>query len=424
MKPRRPSEPSNQSLDEVALAICEMARTKDWGGLKKYLLACNALPAEHPAVQEAFMRSLPKDIAIFDRFLILGVDVDVVFQEGSALSRASRLGDAPRVSHILNRGAAVDLPADFGRAALYVACGEGGSSLYADAPEVRQRFLETIRTLLEAGANPNTADPDGYTALDLVASERWPEAVKLLFRFGARLEDCYDGGRFAVARTIRRGDTISMQMLLQHGADVTMVLEKRKNALALAKFYGRQDMLETLASAEGKRETAWKRGELTGQKGSGSKKRTSSRQKPESQPGDKKALAALKRLLGRYQVDLEATVDLVADPYDAEGGMAAVNRKGLRKRFQKTPEEEREIYLTVSPEAITLSSHGDQEEYPVQRAELSDEGLVLHIRLGGRAAVPVGLDEIKEGTIHLAAKGHDLGHYAWTRCKAKPKRQK
>jgi cytohesin len=107
-------------------------------------------------------------IAAFELLLRHGGDLNTVSCEGTwPLASAARSGDLEMTCYLLSKGARVDLTST------------GEIALHAAA---RSDALPVIEALLDAGANPNTQDVDGWTPL---FSLRSPEAAWLLLSRGA-----------------------------------------------------------------------------------------------------------------------------------------------------------------------------------------------------------------------------------------------
>ena len=86
------------------------------------------------------------------------------------LITAARNGDQPTVGRLLDRGVAVNTPADFGVTALWQAC--------------RKRHHNVAKMLVRAGADPNVTDAVWETTPLWMAED--PELIQLLVRAGAR----------------------------------------------------------------------------------------------------------------------------------------------------------------------------------------------------------------------------------------------
>jgi len=97
--------------------------------------------------------------------------------DGTALIAAAHLGHAEVVRTLIRAGAPLDHVNNLGWTALIesIVLGDGGP-----------RHTETLRALVEAGANVNLADRGGRTPLALARARRYESMVRLLLRAGAR----------------------------------------------------------------------------------------------------------------------------------------------------------------------------------------------------------------------------------------------
>ena len=97
--------------------------------------------------------------------------------DGTALIAAAHLGHAEIVRTLIRAGAPLDHINNLGWTALIesIMLGDGGP-----------RHTETLRALVEAGANVNLADRDGRTPLALARTRGYGAMVRLLQQAGAR----------------------------------------------------------------------------------------------------------------------------------------------------------------------------------------------------------------------------------------------
>jgi ankyrin repeat protein len=97
--------------------------------------------------------------------------------DGTALIAAAHLGHAEVVRILIRAGAPLDHVNNLGWTALIesIVLGDGGA-----------RHTETLKALVEAGANANLADRNGRTPLTLARERRYAAMTKLLEQAGAR----------------------------------------------------------------------------------------------------------------------------------------------------------------------------------------------------------------------------------------------
>jgi ankyrin repeat protein len=97
--------------------------------------------------------------------------------DGTALIAAAHLGHVEVVRLLIRSGAPLDHVNNLGWTALIecIVLGDGGP-----------RHTDTLKALVEAGANVNLTDRNGQTPLSLARSRRYKEMVSILQRAGAR----------------------------------------------------------------------------------------------------------------------------------------------------------------------------------------------------------------------------------------------
>jgi uncharacterized protein len=97
--------------------------------------------------------------------------------DGTALIAAAHLGHVEVVRTLIGAGAPLDHVNNLGWTALIesIVLGDGGA-----------RHTETLRALVESGANVNLADRDGRTPRALARAKGYDAMVRLLERAGAR----------------------------------------------------------------------------------------------------------------------------------------------------------------------------------------------------------------------------------------------
>ena len=78
-----------------------------------------------------------------------------------------------------------------------------------------------VKLLLNAGADVEAEDADGYFALFIAAQEGYPEVVKLLLDTGADKEKCACG-RNPLSAATEKGHTEVVQLLLDARTDAPL----------------------------------------------------------------------------------------------------------------------------------------------------------------------------------------------------------
>src|SRR5262249_24089821 len=116
-----------------------------------------------------------------------------------------------------------------------------GTAEQALAAPISQRDLESVRLLLEAGADPRRyRDDDGDPAPAVRAARRagcGPEIVELLVRYGAEPSDEGDDP-VALVGAAGAGDTATVERLLELGIPIDTRDDNGATALHAAAFAG------------------------------------------------------------------------------------------------------------------------------------------------------------------------------------------
>lgn len=114
---------------------------------------------------------------------------------------------------------------------------------------IERRSHELAAELLHLGADPNLAGTYGRTALHWACAAAEPELVKLLVEQGAKI-DRKDQGKFTgLMRSAAANDEVSLRSLLDRGADPHLLNLSGRSALALAVEKGAVDVIEPLVLA-------------------------------------------------------------------------------------------------------------------------------------------------------------------------------
>ncbi|HEY7202971.1 MAG TPA: ankyrin repeat domain-containing protein [Methylomirabilota bacterium] len=145
------------------------------------LVAAGADPnaLEHDRYDVVTIAAVADDVPTLEVALALGASAKNVTSryDGTALIAAAHLGHVEVVRTLIRAGAPLDHVNNLGWTALIesIVLGDGGP-----------RHTDTLRALLDAGANPNLADRSGRSPLALARARGYPAMVRRLEAAGGR----------------------------------------------------------------------------------------------------------------------------------------------------------------------------------------------------------------------------------------------
>lgn len=145
------------------------------------LVKAGAIPnaLEHDRYDIVTIAAVAGDLPTLELALALGASARNVTSryDGTALIAAAHLGHAQVVRTLIRAGAPLDHVNNLGWTALIesIVLGDGGA-----------RHTDTLRALVDAGANVNLADRGGASPLKLAQGRGYRDMVMILQRAGAR----------------------------------------------------------------------------------------------------------------------------------------------------------------------------------------------------------------------------------------------
>ena len=113
----------------------------------------------------------------------------------------------------------------------------------------RDGEVDTVKRLIEAGADVDARDFGGLTALMLTVRNGHAEIVKILLEAGADLNAQDDDGETALLKAARGGQTEVVNILITASADVNVRTKNGDTALILAKGWGHTHIVDLLRKA-------------------------------------------------------------------------------------------------------------------------------------------------------------------------------
>ena len=170
------------------------------------------------------------------------------FSEGYEFLKAVKERDGNKVTEALDRpGSTVVNARD-------LSTGEGALHVV-----VQRRDPVWLRFLLGKGANPNLADKNGATALQLASNLGWGEGVEILVGRGASVDITNSAGETPLIAAVHRRDVALVRTLLKAGANPDRSDNSGRTARDYAKLLGAKSaIMAELDEAREKRNGAAK----------------------------------------------------------------------------------------------------------------------------------------------------------------------
>ncbi|MDE6773120.1 MAG: ankyrin repeat domain-containing protein, partial [Treponemataceae bacterium] len=185
----------------------------------------------------------------------------------TALILATENGEKDIVELLIKAGADVNAKEnDNGKTVLMIATEEYIHSFYsvesqmteAEVAEVRATIWVITEMLIKAGADVNTRNNEGETALMQVAREGHKELAELLIKAGADVNAKLSTGWTVLVPAAVKGHKELVELFIKAGADINAKLYNGKTALIYAIENGKGDIAELLVKAgAGNAELLW-----------------------------------------------------------------------------------------------------------------------------------------------------------------------
>ena len=116
---------------------------------------------------------------------------------------------------------------------------------------VQRRDLVWVRFLLQRGANPNIADKNGVTPLQIAVQLGFVEGVERLLQGGAQVDVPDSTGETPLISAIHRRDAAMVELLVANGANPDRTDNPGRSARDYAALLGeRAGITEAIAKAE------------------------------------------------------------------------------------------------------------------------------------------------------------------------------
>lgn len=152
--------------------------------------------------------------------------------EPEVFLQSVKSGDYAEVKRLIEAGADINAKNNDGFPALIMA--------------LLMEHTEVATLLIEAGADVNAEAKAGYTALPIVAGDGLIEVVKLLVEKGADVNDRDNNGYTALFSAAKYGHTKIAQLLIDAGADVNAQSKEGATVLMFATEHGQAEFAKLL----------------------------------------------------------------------------------------------------------------------------------------------------------------------------------
>jgi len=178
------------------------------------------------------------DARVVAKLLDSKADVNALGPYGeTALARASVLGATDVAQILIDRGARVKVRfARVNHTPLHVAAARG--------------FLPLVQLLIQAGAEPDARDSNGFTPLIAAAEQGHTLIARALLTAGAKINSANSTGRNALWLAAARGHEETVTFLLKHEADPALAGADGQTSLHAAAYNARPESLRALLGTD------------------------------------------------------------------------------------------------------------------------------------------------------------------------------
>ena len=172
-----------------------------------------------------------------------GADVNTEDGAGTALMWAAGWGYTETVKVLIDAGANVNATGKHDHTALMMSAG-------AAVGAVRESHTETVKVLVEAGADVSAKQKDGKTALMFAAVNGHTEIVEILERAESQTKStAYVDINAELVEAVYSGNTARVEQLLRQGAEVNVEQKNGWTVLMSAAHGGHAETVQLLIDA-------------------------------------------------------------------------------------------------------------------------------------------------------------------------------
>lgn len=182
-----------------------------------------------------------------------------------SLVMAANAGQQELITELIAKGAAIDTTDPFGRTALWICAGRGmqqaadalldagatasasdayGNSALHQAAALGQSDI--VARLLQAGAKADGVNNQGMTPLMLATTARHFGVIERLYLAKVDFDQINNDGQTALMLAAFRNDPQAAGLLLDYGANASVVNKNRRNAADIAIRLGNSDVIDAI----------------------------------------------------------------------------------------------------------------------------------------------------------------------------------
>jgi len=184
---------------------------------------------------DTIRRLMETGIDPISRFRFTFPELAEINERNTALIAAAENGDAESVRLLLDAGADMNATNNDGDTALILAAVQG--------------HAEIVRLLLDRGANVEATDSDGYTAFIVAAASSHAEIVRLLLDRGADINATNHDGNTSLIEAAQNGYADIVRLLLDRGANVEATDNDGHTALRYAAQIGHAEIVRLILAS-------------------------------------------------------------------------------------------------------------------------------------------------------------------------------
>lgn len=261
---------------------------------------------------------------------------------------------------------------------------------------VIKKAIEVYSMLIENGADPNYLDPfNKLRTLEMLADMHQPELVKVLLRYGAKIDINSHGGKEVIKANILTDDTVTLKLLLESGISPLAQIERDMSIYDFAVHHKKKNALKVI--------TPFYKSALKNEAASGRKAANNS-QISQKKKGTKMNETPKNSICGRYRIDMDETIDFQKQKAKGIfGELTNSQKEQIEDNWRGNAPDLEEIEIEIQNEKLVFRNivENDEESYDL-KIKTSKNQTILHVDWFGKLVFEV--HEIKPGIFSFPAQ--------------------